>query len=81
MAAKVTFPKPIDVVTVPQQRAEITTMTVSRYYEDGDAKILRGYVKELKQMVTIWAGADFTAAGQWTDADVEARLQAMYGVK
>ena len=41
-------------------------------------KIVRAFVEEIEGPITLWEGAAYDAAGQWTDSDVQARLTQLY---
>jgi hypothetical protein len=74
----ITLATPHTVVLQEQKTETITTLTVVRVVDIPGQKIVRCFIKELKEPVTLWEGADYDAAGQWTDADVTARLTALY---
>ena len=40
--------------------------------------MVRAFVEELDEPVVLWEGAAYDAVGQWTDANVEARLTELY---
>ena len=71
---KITLETPKEQILVQEVKKSITTLTVQRMV-DLPAKIeVKVFVKELNDPIVLWSGADYDAAGQWTDADVEAKL-------
>jgi hypothetical protein len=41
-------------------------------------KLVRCFVEELEQPITLWEGSAYDAIGQWTDTDVTNRLNELY---
>ena len=50
---------------------------VVRY--DSTAEFCRANLKGLNLTITLWKGADYESAGNWTDADTDARLLSLLG--
>ena len=67
---EVTFNNPKD----PQ----ITKLTVKRLVDKPEKKIVVAVVKEFKSKITLWENTSYDSIGQWTDSDVEARLNELY---
>jgi hypothetical protein len=53
-------------------------LTVVRVVDLPKKKIVRCFLEELDEPVVLWEGDAYDAAGQWTDADVEAKLNELY---
>ena len=76
MQINLTNPKRI--VLQEERSKTISTITVERMVDLPSAKIVKCFMKEIGEPVVLWEGAAYDAIGQWTDADVEARLTALY---
>lgn len=74
----ITLGTPKEIVVVQETKKTITTLTVERVVYNPKQKFVRAFVAELKEPVTLWEGAAYDAAGDWTDADVTARLAELY---
>jgi len=75
---QINLQNPKKVVLQEEKSKTISTITIERIVDLPSAKIVRCFVKELDEPVVLWEGAAYDAAGQWTDADVAARLTALY---
>jgi hypothetical protein len=71
---KITLETPKEQILVQEVKKSITTLTVQRMVDLPAKKEVKVFVKELNDPVVLWSGADYDAVGQWTDADVEAKL-------
>ena len=69
---------PKKIVLQEEKSKNITKLTVARVVDLPKQKVVRCFVEELEEAIVLWEGAAYDAAGQWTDADVEARLAALY---
>jgi hypothetical protein len=74
----ITLTNPKKVVLQEEKSKTITTLTVNRVVDLPKQKIVRCFIEELEEPIVLWEGADYDAAGQWTDTDVQARLTALY---
>jgi hypothetical protein len=74
----ITLTSPKTVVLQPEKSKTITTLTIQRVVDLPQKKVVRAFVQELDEPIVLWEGAAYDAAGQWTDADVQARLTALY---
>ena len=75
---KITLSNPKKVVLQEEKSKTVTTLTVSRIVDLPKKKMVRAFVEELDEPVVLWEGAAYDAVGQWTDANVEARLTELY---
>ena len=73
---EITLSSPKKIVLQEEKSKDITKLTVSRVVDLPKQKVVRCFIEELDEPVVLWEGAAYDAAGQWTDADVEARLTA-----
>ena len=71
---------PKKIVLQEEKSKTISKLTISRVVDLPKQKIVRCFCEELEDAVVLWEGAAYDAAGQWTDADVQARLSALYNV-
>ena len=75
---KITLTNPKKVVLQEEKSKTVSTLTVQRVVDLPAKKVVRVFVQELDEPVVLWEGAAYDAIGQWTDADVEAKLTALY---
>ena len=75
---KITLTNPKKVVLQEEKSKTVSTLTVQRVVDLPKKKVVRVFVEELDEPVVLWEGAAYDAIGQWTDADVEARLTELY---
>jgi hypothetical protein len=66
------------VVVTPEKTKTFNTLTVMRMVDLPAQKKVKVFVKELKEPVTLWEGAEYDSIGQWTDSDVQAKLTELY---
>ena len=52
----------------------ISSVTLERIVDLPSQKIVRAFVAELSQPLVLWSGATYDAAGDWTQAQANARL-------
>jgi len=69
---------PKKIVLQEEKSKNITKLTVSRVVDLPKQKVVRCFCEELDEPIVLWEGAAYDAAGQWTDADVQAKLTALY---
>jgi len=75
---QINLQNPKKVVLQEEKSKTVNTLTVVRVVDLPKKKTVRCFVEELEQPITLWEGAAYDAAGQWTDSDVEARLTELY---
>ena len=75
---QITLNTPKKVVLQEEKSKTVSTLTVQRVVDLPKKKVVRCFVEELDEPVVLWEGAAYDAIGQWTDADVEAKLTALY---
>jgi len=74
----ITLNTPKKIVLQEEKSKTVTSLTVSRVVDLPKQKMVRCFVEELDDAIVLWEGVSYDAAGQWTDADVEARLIELY---
>jgi hypothetical protein len=74
----ITLTNPKKIVLQEEKSKTISSLTVNRVVDLPKQKMVRVFVEELDEPVTLWEGAAYDAAGQWTDTDVIVRLTALY---
>ena len=74
---EITFNPPKDIVRVPEVRTMVSTITIMEMVDSPQRKTVYITTRELGR-ISLWEGAAYDAIGQWTDADVEARLNELY---
>ena len=75
----VTLSGPKTVTQTPAVTKTISSITIIAEIDYPTQKKVVVNTKELGNIV-LWSGAAYDAAGQWTDADVQAKLLALYNV-
>jgi hypothetical protein len=72
----VTLAAPVEIIKVPEEKLTLSSITVERMADIPARKTVLVFLKELpNKPVVLWKDAAYDAIGQWTDADVIARLQ------
>lgn len=74
---KVTLSKVKEIVVTPAVVKTTGEITVLSEIDNAVQKKVIAITKELG-IVTLWEGAEYDAIGQWTDADVTARLKELF---
>ena len=69
---------PKKIVLQEEKSKTVSTLTVSRVIDLPKQKMVRCFCEEINEPITLWEGAAYDAIGQWTDANVEARLTELY---
>lgn len=59
---------------VVQQAVSVNTLTIERIVDLPSQKIVRAFVREVPQPIVLWSGADYDAAGDWTQAQANAQI-------
>jgi hypothetical protein len=75
---QINLENPKKVVLQEEKSKTISTITIERIVDLPKKKMVRCFIEELDEPVVLWEGAAYDAAGQWTDADVQAKLTALY---
>jgi hypothetical protein len=75
---QINLENPKKVVLQEEKSKTISTITIERIVDLPKKKMVRCFIEELDEPVVLWEGAAYDAAGQWTDAEVQARLTALY---
>ena len=74
----ITLNSPKKIGLQEEKSKTLSTLTVNRVVDLPKQKMVRCFIEELEEAIVLWEGAAYDAAGQWTDADVEARLTELY---
>ncbi len=69
---------PLTVIIQPEKTKTVSSLTISRVVDIPSQKIVRCFIEELEQPVVLWEGAAYDSIGQWTDSDVNTRLNELY---
>jgi hypothetical protein len=70
---KITFETPKEIVVVKELKRSITEVTIQRVVDNPSMKKVTAETLELGILV-LWENEAYDAIGQWTDADVLARV-------
>ena len=74
---EIIFDPPKNIVRVPEMRTTISTITIMEMTDSPERKSVYAMTRELGRII-LWEGAAYDAIGQWTDADVENRINELY---
>jgi hypothetical protein len=74
----ITLNSPKKIVLQEEKSKTVSTLTVNRVVDLPKQKMVRCFIEELEEAIVLWEGAAYDAVGQWTDANVEARLVELY---
>lgn len=75
---KITLSNPKKVVLQAEKSKTVSTLTITRVVDLPKKKMVRAFVEEIDGPITLWEGAAYDSIGQWTDANVQARLTELY---
>jgi len=70
---KITFETPKEIVVVQELKRTFEEVTIEEVVDNPSRKEVKAFTRELGILV-LWSGEAYDLAGQWTDADVEARV-------
>lgn len=73
---EITFQTSKDIIL--SQTVTVDKLTVLRLVDIPEEKMVRVFVRELPDPIILWSGIDYDSIGQWTDSDVESRIQELY---
>lgn len=65
-----------DIITRPAETKKLSNVTITRMIDMPTAKVVKVATLELGDLI-LWTGDEYDAIGQWTDADVQARIKAL----
>jgi len=74
---KITLSSAKNKVVVPEQTKEFTELEIERVVDFAKQKKVVAFIEGFGPLL-LWEGADYDAAGQWTDTDVDARIKAIF---
>ncbi len=74
----ITLTKPVEKIIVPAEIATLTTLTIDRIVDLPQEKTVKIFIRELREFITLWEGGDYDTIGQWTNTDVEAKLNILF---
>jgi hypothetical protein len=74
---KITFDTAKEIVVVQELKRTIEELTIDEIVDNNSRKEVKAYTKELGILV-LWTGDAYDAIGEWTDADVVARVKELY---
>ena len=70
---KITFETPKQIVVVKELKKTFEEVTIEEVTDSPSRKEVKAFTKELGILV-LWTGEAYDLIGQWTDADVVARV-------
>jgi len=66
-----------EIVAVPESRITLTGINIIQLVDNPNTKQVRAFTEEVG-ILTLWEGDAYDTIGQWTDADVAARINELY---
>jgi hypothetical protein len=67
------------IIVIQQEKTKtIDKITVQRIVDLPEQKLVRVFIKEENNPITLWEGEQYDSVGQWTDDDVLNRLNEIY---
>jgi hypothetical protein len=69
---------PYEVVLMERRTKTIEKITVRSIIDFPSEKRVVAQIRDLGEPVTLWSGAAYDAIGQWTDTDVETKLNELF---
>ena len=75
---KVEISNPKSVVVVQEQTKTYGSLTIKRMVDFPNQKKVVVHIEEINGPVVLWEGEAYDAIGEWTNADVEAKLTQLY---
>jgi len=73
----VSLESPKVVKEVPAYQVSLSQIEIEYFVDSPAEKVVEAYVKRIGKVV-LWEGAAYDAIGDWTNADVEARIKEIY---
>lgn len=74
---EIQFSSPKDIVIVQERKKSIDKVTVLEISDFPSRKHVMVKTKELG-LITLWKDAEYDAIGQWTDTDVQNKINELY---
>ena len=68
----ITLSKPLSAIV--QATQQISTVTVERYVDLPQQRIVRAFIVELNRPIDLWVDDSYVSIGDWTNAQAEARI-------
>jgi hypothetical protein len=73
----INFDNEIVIKEIPAYQVKVSKVEIKQIVDSSVKKQVIAYTNNLG-IVTLWEGAAYDAIGQWTDADVDARIKELY---
>ncbi len=80
MALEVDLTQERTIIVQPAQTVQKTTLTIDRIIDNYSEQKAVAWITELREPVVLWEGDAYTAIGQWTDSDVQARILELFDI-
>lgn len=74
---EIVFNAPKQIVITPEVKKEVTSLKVVSITDIPNAKLVIARTEDMSN-IRLWEGEAYDAIGQWTDADVIARINELY---
>jgi hypothetical protein len=70
---KITFETPKEIVIIQELKRTFEEITIEEVVDNPSRKEVKAFARELGQLI-LWQNEEYDVIGQWTDADVVARV-------
>ena len=74
---EVKFTTPKDIVIVPELKKTLESITITEIVDNAERKTVTARTNEVGQII-LWSGPTYDTIGQWTDTDVQNRVNELY---
>ena len=68
---------PKELVVVAERKKTISKITIIQIIDNPNEKSVIAFTKEVGRII-LWKDTDYVTIGQWTDSDVEEKIQELY---
>jgi len=73
-AIKLSLPASKTITVQPAQTSTITEVTIGRIVDIPSERVVRAFVREVNAPLILWSGDAYDAAGDYTQAQINARI-------
>lgn len=75
---EIIFNEEKNIVLRPAETKTISKLTIERVVDFPTQKKVVAFTNDLYEPIELWVGDEYTAIGQWTDSDVQAKLEEIF---
>ncbi len=67
-------------LTIPQREVKSDKVTILKFEDDPNEKVVTAFIKESPGKIVLWKGADYDAVGDWTTQNVIDKINSLYNL-